>query len=183
MFWSPLRARLYPRRCPTCAPPCGAPEVRPKGAHLRGAGGQVLAYSDDCVPPASPRGAAIRCDVRDSGDAQGILVPDLLKALVLSDKHLPTCPAVADFPRQLATEKTPRSPGPSTEPCDDSVDHRVGVSPTDLPAKMMRSDLIDRLFRSTVGLLVEGGHRRWLLEILVALATARYAPTRRSRKR
>ena len=48
---------------------------------------------------------------------------------------------------------------------------------------MMSSDLIDRLFRSTVGLLVEGGHRRWLLEILVALATARYAPTRRSRKR
>ena len=36
-----------------------------------------------------------------------------------------------------------------------------------LPAKI-NADEIDRLFRSTVGLLVEGGHKRWLLEMLVA---------------
>ena len=60
------------------------------------------------------------------------------------------------------------------------IDHIAGVSLTGLLAKM-RADEIDRLFRSTVGLLVEGW--RWLPEMLVSLATARRAPTRRSRKR
>ena len=51
-------------------------------------------------------------------ELKAILVPDLLKALVivLSDKHSPDRPAVADFLRQLATEteQPQRSPGRST---------------------------------------------------------------------
>ena len=84
-----------------------------------------------------------------------------------------------DSLRQLATE-TGHAPTVTRALYGDGgsvhIDHIAGVSLTGLLAKMS-ADEIDRRFRSTVGLLVEGRHRRWLLETLVALVTARRAPT------
>ena len=106
-----------------------------------------------------------------------LLTPDLLKplVLVLSDKHAPTRPAVADFLRQLATATEHASAVARALYGDGGsvyIDHIAGVSLTGLLAKKMTADEVDRLFRSTAALLVEGGHRRWLLEMVVALVTA-----------